>query len=142
MPPKLPLKLKSKERETRKRHSLPNKKLSDKPKLRLRLKSMLNSLKQLLSLKKRPKRRCSLLKERRNSDSSRKRPSLKSNSRKLKPLNWRQLDKRNKLKVLRRSDAPRRELMPSVPRSLLPKQRRPDSTTREETLLLPSKERS
>lgn len=60
--------------------------------MRLRLNNKLSSLRQLLPLKKRPKRRFLSLKERRNLDSSRKRPSLKSNLERPKLPNWRLLD--------------------------------------------------
>ena len=69
MPLKLPLKPKSKERETSKRLILPSKKLSDKLQLRPRLNNKLSSLRQLPLLKKRPKRKSLKLKERRSSDS-------------------------------------------------------------------------
>ena len=69
MPLKLPLKLKSKEREMSKRLILPSKKLSDKLQLRPRLNNKLSSLRQLQLLKKRPKRKSLKLKERRSSDS-------------------------------------------------------------------------
>ena len=110
--------------------------------MRLRLNNKLSSLRQLLPLRKRPKRRSLSLKEKRNSDSSRKRPSLKSSLRRPKLPNWRLLDKKSKLKVLKKSDALRRRLMLSVLKFLLPKLRRPDSTTRKEILLLPSNKRS
>jgi hypothetical protein len=63
---------------------------------------------------------------------------LKRHSRRLNKLKWKLLDKKSKLKVRRRLDNPRQELMQFVLRSLLLKLRKKDSTTRRETSPLPS----